>query len=113
MPRRSPNSVLGTDHRFARLLTAEMAEELEQLQSSLVVPPPKAVPPTPVAQPLQTPQASAASAGPTVNPNEKEVFPPDIEGPANAYFQSVYTGQMSIEEIVNLLKTFKSSKNKR
>ncbi len=52
-------------------------------------------------------------SGPINTPVEKEIFPPDIEQTANAYFQSVYTGQMSIDEIVNLLKNFKDSKNKR
>jgi CCR4-NOT transcription complex subunit 1 len=44
---------------------------------------------------------------------EARVFPPEVEEFANNYFQKIYTGQMSIEEIVALLKRFKASKDMR
>lgn len=44
---------------------------------------------------------------------DPRVFPQEIEEEANSYFQRIYTGQLSIEEVVTLLKGFKSSKNPR
>eukprot|EP01116_Phalansterium_solitarium_P014539 TRINITY_DN3224_c0_g1_i5.p1 TRINITY_DN3224_c0_g1~~TRINITY_DN3224_c0_g1_i5.p1 ORF type:complete len:1462 (-),score=389.12 TRINITY_DN3224_c0_g1_i5:3053-7438(-) len=38
------------------------------------------------------------------------VFPPDVEETANSYFQRIYTSQMSIEDVIGMLKRFKSSK---
>ena len=37
----------------------------------------------------------------------------DIEEEANSYFQKVYTEQMSLEEVVTMLSTFKTSENRR
>lgn len=51
--------------------------------------------------------------GPLVQPTDPRVFPHEIEEEANSYFQRIYTGQLSIEEVVTLLKGFKSSKNLR
>lgn len=52
-------------------------------------------------------------AGPVVQPTDPRVFPHEIEEEANSYFQRIYTGQLSIDEVVTLLKSFKSSKNSR
>lgn len=52
-------------------------------------------------------------AGPIVQPTDQRVFPHEIEEEANSYFQRIYTGQLSIDEVVTLLKSFKSSKNPR
>eukprot|EP01114_Cavostelium_apophysatum_P013415 TRINITY_DN3247_c0_g1_i5.p1 TRINITY_DN3247_c0_g1~~TRINITY_DN3247_c0_g1_i5.p1 ORF type:complete len:2234 (+),score=701.16 TRINITY_DN3247_c0_g1_i5:75-6776(+) len=41
------------------------------------------------------------------------VFPPEVEELANAYFQKIYTGQITLDEIINLLKRFKNSKDQR
>ena len=38
-------------------------------------------------------------------------FKPHIEEKANEYFKKIYTSQLSIEEAINILKKFKSSKN--
>lgn len=59
---------------------------------------------------LMTP---VGAGGPLVPPTDPRVFPHDIEEEANSYFQRIYTGQLSIEEVVTLLKGFKSSKNSR
>ena len=48
-----------------------------------------------------------------VQQTDPRVFPHEIEEEANSYFQRIYTGQLSIEEVVTLLKGFKSSKNSR
>jgi len=86
------------------MMSSEMAEEFDQLQSTHAI---------------QLSKISA-SQGPTnealvadILVPEKEGFPKDIEKTANVHFQSVYMGQMTIDEIVTLLKNFKASKNKR
>jgi CCR4-NOT transcription complex subunit 1 len=40
-------------------------------------------------------------------------FPAAVEEGANSYFQKIYTGQMSIDELIGLLKNFKSSADSR
>jgi len=40
-------------------------------------------------------------------------FPPDVEEEANAYFQKIYTNQLSIDDTVALLQKFKNSSNPR
>ena len=57
--------------------------------------------------------APPGMAGPIVQPTDPRVFPPEIEEEANSYFQRIYTGQLSIDEVIALLKSFKSSKNSR
>jgi hypothetical protein len=71
--------------------------------------PAKSAPPG-VGNPQQN-QPSGGGQGP--NPTESRVFPPEVEELANAYFQKIYTGQISIEEIVTLLTKFKNAKEKR
>jgi CCR4-NOT transcription complex subunit 1 len=44
---------------------------------------------------------------------QAEVFAPDIEEEANAYFQKIYTSQQSIEEVVQMLQGFKTSAKPR
>eukprot|EP01102_Stenamoeba_stenopodia_P006983 TRINITY_DN1952_c0_g1_i4.p1 TRINITY_DN1952_c0_g1~~TRINITY_DN1952_c0_g1_i4.p1 ORF type:complete len:1011 (-),score=209.50 TRINITY_DN1952_c0_g1_i4:491-3523(-) len=41
------------------------------------------------------------------------VFPPDIEEEANSLFGKIYTGKLTIDDAINLLKSFKVSKNPR
>ena len=40
-------------------------------------------------------------------------FSPEVEEEANMYFQKIYGGQLSIEEVVVLLQRFKNSTNQR
>jgi len=40
-------------------------------------------------------------------------FSPEVEEEANMYFQKIYLGQLSIEEVVVLLQRFKNSTNQR
>ncbi|CAI5975139.1 unnamed protein product [Closterium sp. NIES-65] len=42
-----------------------------------------------------------------------DVFASDIEEEANAYFQKIYVGQLSIEEVVDMLKRFNGSSVQR
>eukprot|EP00252_Welwitschia_mirabilis_P002749 TRINITY_DN12719_c0_g2_i1.p1 TRINITY_DN12719_c0_g2~~TRINITY_DN12719_c0_g2_i1.p1 ORF type:complete len:2025 (+),score=405.51 TRINITY_DN12719_c0_g2_i1:577-6075(+) len=42
-----------------------------------------------------------------------EVFSPDVEDEANSYFQKIYSGQLSIDAVVNMLMQFKESTEKR
>jgi CCR4-NOT transcription complex subunit 1 len=49
---------------------------------------------------------AAATAG-----GQREVFPAHIEKRANALFQQIYTGVLSIDEAIRLLQTFKDSTN--
>jgi len=44
---------------------------------------------------------------------ESEVFPSDIEQEANSIFSRIYDNEMSIEEIIHLLRAFKVSNNQR
>ncbi|KAL6040721.1 CCR4-NOT core subunit cdc39, partial [Balamuthia mandrillaris] len=99
-------------------LPPDLVDEYDHLKSTYGVP---SSTPQGSALSLHSPESApppiaadtSGSAFPATAAPDKEVFPPDIEGPANAYFQSVYTGQMSIDEVVQLLKNFKSSANKR
>ncbi len=63
--------------------------------------------------PAPAPPAPTPTPTPSGNPGENRVFPPEVEESANAYFQKIYTSQISIEEIVGLLTKFKNSKDKR
>jgi CCR4-NOT transcription complex subunit 1 len=57
----------------------------------------------------------------SVNPNFKTlnadqsnaVFATEIEDEANSYFQKIYTCQQTIDEVIQMLKGFKTSKNRR
>ena len=40
-------------------------------------------------------------------------FSPEVEEEANLYFQKIYLGQLSIDEVVNMLHKFKNSTNQR
>lgn len=60
------------------------------------------------------PSGAAMLSNPgTAAQGEPRAFPPDVEESANYYFQRIYTGQISIDEIVSLLKRFKNSKEQR
>lgn len=55
---------------------------------------------------------AAAQANPRLRSAEQtpaESFAADVEEEANSYFQKIYTGQHSIEEIVDMLKRFSKS----
>jgi CCR4-NOT transcription complex subunit 1 len=55
---------------------------------------------------------AAAQANPRIRNIEQaptESFAADIEEEANSYFQKIYTGQHSIDEIVDMLKRFSKS----
>eukprot|EP00959_Pyramimonas_sp_CCMP1952_P270600 5656943-Pyramimonas_sp.AAC.1 len=54
-------------------------------------------------------QGAAAEQG----TQSTEVFAGDIEEEANSYFQKIYTSQQSIEDVVQMLKAFKSSAKQR
>jgi CCR4-NOT transcription complex subunit 1 len=41
------------------------------------------------------------------------LFPPDIEEEANSHFQKIYTSEMQIEGVIQMLKGFKLSQNQR
>ena len=41
------------------------------------------------------------------------LFPPDIEEEANSHFQRIYTSEMQIEGVIQMLKGFKMSQNQR
>jgi CCR4-NOT transcription complex subunit 1 len=41
------------------------------------------------------------------------LFPPDIEEEANSHFQRIYTSEMQIEGVIQMLKGFKLSQNQR
>lgn len=50
------------------------------------------------------------------NPTGTELpkeFSAEVEEQANSYFQKVYTSQISIQDLINLLKQFKNSKDQR
>lgn len=49
----------------------------------------------------------------SLNQSGSFAFPPDIEDEANGLFVKIYTGRLSIDEAINLLKAFKASKNAR
>ena len=42
-------------------------------------------------------------------PQQREVFPPQIEARANSLFQQIYTGQLAIDQAMKLLEKFKDS----
>eukprot|EP01130_Rhizamoeba_saxonica_P016258 TRINITY_DN7482_c0_g1_i1.p1 TRINITY_DN7482_c0_g1~~TRINITY_DN7482_c0_g1_i1.p1 ORF type:complete len:2042 (-),score=367.44 TRINITY_DN7482_c0_g1_i1:55-5421(-) len=48
-----------------------------------------------------------------IGSSEHEDFSEDIEREANKYFKKIYKGYMTLEQIIDLLKTFKSSDNPR
>jgi CCR4-NOT transcription complex subunit 1 len=125
-------------HNNATILPPSVLAELTQLSPKApagmgnegdVSPPPVAavvgsgnagLPPPGSAIGVGTPLGSAGhlmppggAAGPLLQPTDPRVFPHEIEEEANSYFQRIYTGQLSIEEVVTLLKGFKSSKNSR
>jgi len=60
--------------------------------------------------PPPSPSKAAASQAP---PDAQKSFPPDIEETANAYFQQIYTSQLSIDDAVVLLSRCKNSSNTR
>lgn len=84
------------------MMSPEMVEEMEQLQAAHAVQLGKV-----------TALQSQSGGQSEQTASEKEGFPKEIEKTANAYFQKVYTGVISIDEIVTVLKTLKASKNKR
>eukprot|EP00894_Picocystis_sp_ML_P005389 jgi/Pico_ML_1/55906/g1520.t2 len=43
----------------------------------------------------------------------EEVFAPDIEEEANAYFQKIYTGQQSVDDVIAMLGQFRSAEDER
>jgi CCR4-NOT transcription complex subunit 1 len=55
----------------------------------------------------------AASSGATAVVGGEKTFSPEIEETANGYFHKIYTGQMAIADILELLKFFKSSPDSR
>jgi hypothetical protein len=69
--------------------------------------------------------AAAAGGGQTGNqpgvssgaggggPQRSQYASEDIEEEANSYFQKIYTNQHSIEEVVNMLRSFKTSESQR
>ncbi|KAK9824056.1 hypothetical protein WJX72_007392 [[Myrmecia] bisecta] len=81
-------------HAHAALLPPEVQQELVRLQQQSVQAHPQLIlsEPTGIAQ------------GP---------FAPDVETEANSYFQKIYRGQQSVDELIQLLKRFKQSPNSR
>ena len=106
-------------HHHLGLLPPEMQEEAKAVYAAAAA----------VHQKLQTAAAAdgqAVGGGGNVNvaggggagPGQPgglqaEVFAPDIEEEANAYFQKIYTSQQSIEEVVQMLQGFKTSAKPR
>eukprot|EP01113_Clastostelium_recurvatum_P016806 TRINITY_DN1971_c0_g1_i2.p1 TRINITY_DN1971_c0_g1~~TRINITY_DN1971_c0_g1_i2.p1 ORF type:complete len:2308 (-),score=670.74 TRINITY_DN1971_c0_g1_i2:313-7236(-) len=89
-------------------LPASTVEELKQLNPRF----PGMLEPAESNDPNLT-SSSIPSMGPgTVGPSEMDrIFPPEIEERANSYFQRIYGGTMSIDEIITLLHTFKHSRD--
>eukprot|EP00026_Physarum_polycephalum_P000086 Phypoly_transcript_00086.p1 GENE.Phypoly_transcript_00086~~Phypoly_transcript_00086.p1 ORF type:complete len:2362 (+),score=414.48 Phypoly_transcript_00086:843-7088(+) len=111
-------------HNNTSILPSAVLDELKQLSPK---PPSEVEVPTPPvgllpqtggavmgasAAPGGTTHLVPPAAGPGL-PTDPRVFPHEIEEEANSYFQRIYTGQLSIEDLVTLLKGFKSSKNSR
>jgi CCR4-NOT transcription complex subunit 1 len=63
-------------------------------------------PPSPASAAATAAGSAAATAG-----GQREVFPAHIEKRANALFQQIYTGVLSIDEAIRLLQTFKDATN--
>ncbi len=63
-------------------------------------------PPSPASTAATAAGGAAATAG-----GQREVFPAHIEKRANALFQQIYTGVLSIDEAIRLLQTFKDATN--
>jgi hypothetical protein len=82
--------------------------------SKLTQPPATTVGQQPAAasSPMQSSAQMTSTSNPAT-PGDNRVFPPEVEDLANAYFQKIYTGQISIEDIVNILKKFKNSKEQK
>jgi CCR4-NOT transcription complex subunit 1 len=59
------------------------------------------------------PQLSERLAAPSPTPNSSGSQKDDIEEAANMYFQQIYKGEKEIDEVVDMLKLFKSSGNSR
>jgi len=59
------------------------------------------------------PQLSERLAAPSPTPNSSGSQKDDIEEAANMYFQQIYKGEKEIDEVVDMLKRFKSSGNSR
>ncbi|GJP79518.1 hypothetical protein CLOP_g9744 [Closterium sp. NIES-67] len=78
-----------------QLQAPELAEELKALYAS-------ALQLHPALQNVAVPEQAPA-----------DVFASDIEEEANAYFQKIYVGQLSIEEVVEMLKRFNGSSVQR
>lgn len=72
---------------------------------------PLATPGTPTTGiPSPTPgSAAAAAAAAAADDIFERNFSQDVDDTANSYFQKIYTGKMSIEEVIDLLAAFKSS----
>eukprot|EP00899_Mesostigma_viride_P024080 jgi/Mesvir1/4857/Mv11131-RA.2 len=79
----------------AGLLSPEVQEELKRVYLAVVAAAPKLM------------GAGSEPAPPA------EVFASDIEEEANSYFQKIYTSQQSIEDVVAMLRGFKSSPHQR
>eukprot|EP00736_Rhodelphis_marinus_P014468 Rmarinus@m.14689 len=78
--------------------------------------------PEPIIQELQQvymecvqmqPRLGNVPGGPASLPNQppEQIFPEEVEQEANAYFQDVYAGLLSVDQAINLLRQFKESKN--
>lgn len=75
--------------------SAKLSEEMEKLQDAVLESNPK----------LQNGEASDVPA--------TEGYTDDIEAEANSYFQQMFSGQLTIEAMVQMLARFKESSVKR
>ncbi|KAI8097006.1 CCR4-Not complex component, Not1-domain-containing protein [Halteromyces radiatus] len=78
-------------------MTQENAEMLKEVQSVCLQTYPKLMN-------IRT-QAEPGSTGSEVS------FKPDVEDEANSYYERIYNGEMTIDEMIERLKTFSKSKN--
>jgi len=74
-------------------MSAEQRDQFNQIHQACIQAHPKLA---------ETPESSIAGS-----------FSPDVEEDANIYFQKIYTNQLTIEQIVNLLQQFKNSTNQK
>lgn len=80
----------------ANLITStKLSEEIEKLQAAVIDSSPK----------LQNGEAANSSAS--------EGYSDDIEAEANSYFHQMFSGQLTIEAMVQMLARFKESSVKR
>lgn len=76
------------------LTSGQLSEELERLRATIVEPSPR----------LQNGGATDSST---------DGYADDIESEANSYFHQMFSGQLSIEDMVRMLARFKESSDIR